>query len=143
MRNWSGRLRQASATHRATKTELLPLPQRIRDVLSLEYHLQLEAMRAGAGSLMALQTLMRVAMAASMLVELGYGSGSGRTVADYENEASDAFAIGHEGRYAFSVATVKKFAALLTEHDAQLEVAPVRIIDQIARRLEGPNSSSR
>ncbi len=139
MRNWSGRLRQASVTQRATRTELLPLPQRIRDVLSLEYHLQLEAMRAGAGSLMALQTLMRVAMATTMLVELGYGNGAGRTVADYESDASDAFAVGHEGSYAFSVATVQKFAALLTEHDAQLEVAPVRVIDQIAKRLERPN----
>ncbi len=139
MRNWSSRLRQASVAHRATKTELLPLPQRIRDALSLEYHLQLEAMRAGAGSLMALQTLMRVAMATSMLVELGYGTDSGRTVAHYESDAADAFAIGHEGSYAFSAESVRKFAALLTVHDAQLEVAPVRIIDQIAKRLERPN----
>ncbi|AMV46893.1 Fis family transcriptional regulator [Paraburkholderia caribensis] len=139
MRNWSARLRQASVSQKSMKTELLPLPQRIRDVLSLEYHLQLEAMRAGAGSLMALRTLLRVAMATTMLREFGYGNAAGRTVADYESEASDAFAIGHEGSYAFSVATVKKFATLLTEHDAQLEVAPVRIIDQIARRLEGPD----
>jgi len=96
-------------------------------------------MRAGAGSLMALQTLMRVAMATTMLGELGYGNAPGQKVADYEDAASDAFAAGHEGSYAFDMATVQKFAALLTEHDGQLEVAPVRVIDQIARRLERPN----
>lgn len=139
MRNWSGRLRQSSDSQRRSKTELLPLPQRVRDVLSLQFHLQLEAMRAGAGSLTALQTLMRVAMAKTMLDELGYGNAAGRTFADYEIDVSDAFAVGREGSYAFNVASVQKFAALITEHDAQLEAAPVRVIDQIANRLEGPN----
>ncbi|WP_255218932.1 Fis family transcriptional regulator [Paraburkholderia kururiensis] len=115
------------------------MPKRIRDALSLEYHLQLEAMRAGVGSLMAIQILMRVAMATKMLGELGYGKSADRTVADYEGPATDAFTAGCEGRYAFDAATVQIFASLLTEHDAQLEIAPVRVIDQIAGRLERSN----
>ncbi|MDR0241391.1 MAG: Fis family transcriptional regulator [Burkholderia sp.] len=139
MKNWSGRLRQASANQRAAKTELLPLPQPIRDVLSLEYHLQLEALRAGAGSLMALQTLVRVAMASRMLGELGYGKNADLPTDDYEKTASEAFSVGTEGSYTFNGDAVQKFAVLLTEHDTQMKTAPVRVIDQVARRLERPN----
>lgn len=136
MKNWPTRLRQASANQRAMKTELLPLPQPIRDVLSLEYHLHLEALRAGAGSLMALQALMRVATASRMLGDLGYGNSVVRPVDEYENTARDALSAGTEGRYGFNAPAVKEFAALLTEHDAQLQMAPIRVIDQVAKRLE-------
>lgn len=139
MKNWSSHRRQASANQRAAKTELLPLPQPIRDALSLEYHLQLEALRARAGSLTALQTLMRVAIASSMLGELGYGGISVSAVDDYESAAIEAFSAGTEGTYAFTGDTVQTFAALLTEHDEQLRIAPVRVIDRVARRLERPN----
>ncbi|WDD92106.1 Fis family transcriptional regulator [Burkholderia sp. FERM BP-3421] len=143
MKNWPTRLRKASANQTAMKTELLPLPQPIQDVLSLEYHLHLEALRAGTGSLMALQALMRVAVASRMLEELGYGNSVVRPVDDYENTARDALSAGTEGRYGFNALAVKEFAALVTEHDAQLQMTPVRVIDQVAKRLERKRSAAR
>ncbi|WP_206952484.1 Fis family transcriptional regulator [Trinickia acidisoli] len=136
MKNWTYRLSQSNREQRAIKTELLPLPKPIRDVLSLEYHLQLEALRAGAGSLMALQILMRVAMAAGMLSELGYGKPGLDSLDDYEHVANEAFFAGQDGRFGLDNKAFRLFAGLLTNHDAQLEVAPVRVIDGIAKYLE-------
>jgi hypothetical protein len=114
----------------------LPLPKSIRDTLSLEYHLQLEALRVGTGSLTALRTLLRVALAAVMLRDFGYGVRHDRAFEEYERIASDAYASGHEGSYLFDVRAFRTFAALVTHHDAQLETAPVRVVDMVAQRLE-------
>ncbi|AJX00032.1 hypothetical protein BM43_5 [Burkholderia gladioli] len=122
--------------NRARRIELLPLPEPIRNVLSLEYHLQLEALRAGVGALMALQIVLRAAMAAAMLREMGYGGSTLRPLAEYEELASHALASGIEGRYGLNESGMRVYAALLTEHDAQLALAPLNVIDQIARRLE-------
>lgn len=141
MKNWPGRIRQSNSSQRRNKTELLPLPKSVRDVLSLQYHLQLEALRAGVGSLVALQTLVRVAMATKMLIELGYGERYERPTENYLDVATDAFDAGSEGHYALGGDAIKLFASLLTAHDAQLEAAPVRVIDIIAQRLDGPRSA--
>jgi hypothetical protein len=136
MKGWARRLDQSRARSRVCRTELLPLPKGIRDTLSLEYHLQLEALRAGVGSLTALRILLRVGMAAAMLSDLGYGVGHEHAFDDYERLANDAYALGHEGGYLFGADAFGAFAALVTHHDAQLETAPVRVIDMIAQRLE-------
>lgn len=141
MRAWAQRLDQSRVRSRAGKTELLPLPKPIRDALSLEYHLQLEALRAGAGSLTALRVLLRVAMAAAMLRERGYGREQADAIAEYERVANHAYAAGDEGRYGFDPPAFRLFAALVTHHDAQLETAPVRVIDIIARQLERPDAA--
>lgn len=136
MKNWTHRLSQSNKTLRASRTELLPLPKAIRDVLALEYHLQLEALRAGVGSLMALQIMMRVAMAATMLGELGYGKPDISSFGDYEEVSKDTLSSGRDGWFAFDNKAFRLFAVLLTNHDAQLEIAPVRIIDVVAQRLD-------
>ncbi|CAG9231828.1 hypothetical protein [Burkholderia vietnamiensis] len=141
MSGWAQRLDQSRVRSRAGKTELLPLPKAIRDVLSLEYHLQLEALRAGVGSLTALRILLRVAMAAQMLRELGYGGQRLHAADEYERIAGNAYESGEEGRYEFDPAAFRAFAALVTDHDAQLETAPVRVIDIVARRLERPGAA--
>ncbi|MFM0527171.1 hypothetical protein PQR11_19550 [Paraburkholderia strydomiana] len=79
MNKWAYRLSQSSRKQREAKTELLPLLKPIRDALSLEYHLQLEALHAGVGSLMALQVVMRAVIATGILCELGYGDIQRRT----------------------------------------------------------------
>lgn len=142
MKGWSQRPDPSRARSRAGKTEQLPLPRPIRDALSLEYHLQLEALRVGAGSLTALRMLLRVAMATAMLRERGYGREHAHAFDEYERIASDAYALGHEGSYVFDVPAFRAFAALVTHHDAQLETAPVRVIDMIAQRLERPDAAS-
>ncbi|KER69987.1 Fis family transcriptional regulator [Burkholderia cepacia] len=142
MKGWARRLNQSRARSRAGKTELLPLPKPIRDALSLEYHLQLEALRVGVGSLTALHILLRVAMATAMLRERGYGSEHTHEFDEYKRIASDAYTLGHDGSYVFDVPAFRAFAALVTHHDAQLETAPVRVIDMIAQRLERQGAAS-
>lgn len=141
MRGWAQRLDQSRVRSRADKTELQPLPKAIRDALSLEYHLQLEALRAGAGSLTALRILLRVAMAAAMLRELGYGGRRLHTADEYERIAGNAYESGEVGRYGFDPAAFLTFSALVTDHDLQLEIAPVRVIDIVARQLERPSAA--
>jgi hypothetical protein len=121
---------------RVDKTKIKPLPRPIRDALSLEYHLQLEALRAGAGTLMGLRILVRVAMAAELLYEHGYGQKPAHRFIEYERIASDAFAVGRDGGYLFNLFAFRTFAALVTKHDAQLESTPVAVIDIVARRLQ-------
>jgi hypothetical protein len=136
MQSWNLRLKQAHQARRVARTELLPLPIRVRDALSLEYHLQLEALRAGEGSLMALQLLMRVVLASAMLDDMGYGNTDMKPIEIYETAANTAFASGEDGRFSFDDRTYRMFAYLLTSHDLQLASAPVKAIDVIAQRLE-------
>jgi hypothetical protein len=136
MKQWAARLSQSRAVSIAGKTELLPLPRPIRDAISLEYHLQLEALRAGAGTLTGLRILMRVAMAAAILYERGYGGEPVYPFDEYERIANNAYAVGQEGRYLFDLLAFRTFAALVTDHDTQLKFAPVAVIDLVARRLQ-------
>lgn len=116
--------------------EWLPLPEESRNRLSLEYHLQLEVVRAGAGTLMSLKLLMRVALASLLLQQLGYGQPLPWCVEDYETAARGALDSGSEGCYRFDEATFYLFAGLVNYHDAQLEVAPWKALSDVATKLE-------
>lgn len=133
---WAHRLSQSSRTQREAKTELLPLPRPIRDALSLEYHLQLEALHAGVGSLVALQVLMRTVIATGILCEYGYGDVEDASYKDLEKIANHAFSSGCQGHFHFDGDAFHLFARVLTTHDLQLEIAPVKVIDEVAKRLE-------
>ncbi|MDR6379064.1 hypothetical protein J2776_005786 [Paraburkholderia caledonica] len=115
---------------------MLPLPKPIRDALSLEYHLQLEALHAGVGSLMALQIVMRAVIATGILCELGYGDIQNASYKDLEKIANNSFSSGAQGRFYFDGDAFRLFAKVLTTHDSQLEAAPVKVIDEVAKRLE-------
>ncbi|WP_241510306.1 Fis family transcriptional regulator [Burkholderia seminalis] len=136
MNKWAHRLSQSSRTQREAKTELLPLPRPIRDALSLEYHLQLEALHAGVGSLVALQVLMRTVIATGILCEYGYGDVEDASYKDLEKIANHAFSSGCQGHFHFDGDAFHLFARVLTTHDLQLEVAPVKVIDEVAKRLQ-------
>ncbi|MFM0469487.1 Fis family transcriptional regulator [Paraburkholderia strydomiana] len=136
MNKWAYRLSQSSRKQREAKTELLPLPKTIRDALSLEYHLQLEALHAGVGSLMALQVVMRAVIATGILCELGYGDIQNASYKDLEKIANNSFSSGAQGRFYFDGDAFRLFAKVLTTHDSQLEAAPVKVIDEVAKRLE-------
>jgi len=133
---WAHRLSQSSRKQREAKTELLPLPKPIRDALSLEYHLQLEALHAGVGSLMALQVVMRAVIATGILCEFGYGDIQNASYKDLEKIANNSFSSGAQGRFYFDGDAFRLFAKVLTTHDSQLEAAPVKVIDEVAKRLE-------
>ncbi|WP_213769289.1 Fis family transcriptional regulator [Caballeronia sp. dw_19] len=139
-RNWIHRLSQSSARQDRKKTDLLPLPVGIRNVLSLEYHLLLETLRAGAGTLSALKILTRVALATSMLDEHGYGGRFNLTFDVLEDAAYRSFKRGELiGTFSFEEETFCLFAELLTHHDRQLAAAPVSAIERVGKRLEHPN----
>ncbi|WMY12679.1 Fis family transcriptional regulator [Paraburkholderia phenoliruptrix] len=139
---WAHRLSQSNRRLREAKTELLPLPRPIRDALSLEYHLQLEALHAGVGSLIALQVLMRTVIATGILCEFGYGDVEGASYKDLEKIANHAFSSGRQGHFYFDGDAFRLFAKVLTTHDLQLEVAPVKVIDEVAKRLQRYCSAS-
>jgi hypothetical protein len=116
--------------------EFQPLSALDQTRLSLEYHLQLEVMRAGAGSLTTLVRLMHVALASAVLQQLGYGSILPHQIEDYEAAAAKALHAGTDGAYRFGVEEYKMFAALLTCHDRQLQVAPLKALTYAENALE-------
>lgn len=129
------RLHALSSGSRAGWEALLPMPREARDRLSLEHYLQLEALRAGVGSLMALQLMMRAALAATMLHQLGYGDAPLRPVEEYEALADEAMHEGSGGLYAFGEESFRVFAQLLGCHDRQLETAPLKAVRHVADKL--------
>lgn len=140
---WAYRLNHSSARQHRKKTDLLPLPQRIRDILSLEYHLLLEALRAGVGTFSSLQILTRVALATTMLSEEGYGGPIALTFEALEGAAYESYKTGEKvGSFVFDDRAFRLFAALLTHHDRQLAATPVYAIEAVAQRLEGAAQSS-
>jgi hypothetical protein len=140
---WAYRLSQSSARLHRKKSDLLPLPQCIRDILSLEYHLLLEALRAGVGTLAYLQILTRVALATTMLSEEEYGGPIALTLEELEGAAYKSYKAGEKsGSFVFDDKAFCLFAELLTHHDRQLAATPVYAIEAIAQRLGGSARSS-
>ena len=138
MRHLHKRNEQSYLAKRIRKIDCSPLPQHVRDALSLDYHLQLEALRAGVGTLFSLNILTRVAIAAGMLKSMGYGAPELETYSEYESTAWGAFTAAREGEIKFDDCAYQLFACLVTVHDSQLERAPVSAIQQVADRLESP-----
>ncbi|MBN3748965.1 Fis family transcriptional regulator [Burkholderia sp. Se-20373] len=136
MRDFHSRARQSSLRKRARKIDCMPLPRHVRDSLALEYHLQLEALKAGVGTLTSLQLLTRVALAAEMLRSLGYGAAETRGFHEYEAAAWNALQAGRDGEIQFDEDSYRLFAELVTSHDDQLARAPVSAIEAVANRLE-------
>lgn len=135
MNNWTLRLHQSQRQRQTNSKELLPLPRDIRDGLSLQYHLHLEILRAGRGTLFSLQLLMRVALGAAMLQQLGYGKSMDSTIEALEDAAKRALDSWGEGEYRFDAETYRHFARLVTHHDGQLEHAPVKALSYVETKL--------
>jgi hypothetical protein len=130
-------LRRSAHDCRRHKTNLLPLPRRITDVLSLEYHALLEALRMGWGSLYALKHLTRVALATTFLARSGYGDLDGMIFSELLDDLSKVYVRAEEtGVYVFDTPLFERFAKLVTVHDRQLQAAPVRLIEVIAQKVE-------
>ena len=135
MNNWTLRLRQSQWQRQTNNKELLPLPKEVRDGFSLQYHLHLESLLAGSGSLFSLQLLMRVALGAAVLQQLGYGKGAGAPIEELEHAAKGALDSGAVGGFRFDAQTYRQFAQLLTQHYTQLEHAPVKALSYVETKL--------
>jgi hypothetical protein len=115
----------------------LPLPRRVADALSLEYHALLEALRMGWGSLYALKHLTRVALATTFLARSGYGDLMGLTFSELLDELAKVYVRAEKtGVYVFDKRLFEQFAKVVTVHDRQLQAAPVRLIEVIAQKVE-------
>ena len=134
---WQSQLRQSQLGSHRRKTDLLPLPQPITDVLSLEYHLMLEMLRVGAGTLHSIKVLMRIAVAAELLAKDGYGKMSAEQFAGLYEAASQTLDKENVGRVcAFDHQTFDLFASLVTMHDIQLQSAPTYVIEKVGNALD-------
>lgn len=138
MNNFSQRVVQGQYKIRLTRTDLLPLPTRIRDHLSLEFHLQIEVLRAGRGTLLMLQSLMRLVFATKMLGQIGQIRVKPHLLDACANAINEAFSQGDENAYHFDTKAIALLCEAATIHDEQLRLAPVKTIEQIALELEKP-----
>lgn len=129
-------LRGAVSAAQKEWLEFQPLPQATCSRLSLQNHAQLACLYVGAGSLLSLQLLMRVALASAILQELGYGHALPCDIEEYEALATQALHSGSEGCYRLSGEAYAAFAGLLLYHDRQLGTAPLEAFAYAADKLD-------
>ncbi|WP_141213223.1 Fis family transcriptional regulator [Janthinobacterium sp. PC23-8] len=129
-------LRGAVSAAQKEWLEFQPLPQATCSRLSLQHHAQLASLYVGAGSLLSLQLIMRVALASAILQELGYGHALPREIEEYEALATQALQSGSEGCYRLSGEAYAAFAGLLIYHDRQLATAPLKAFAYAAEKLD-------
>lgn len=124
-----------------TPEAVLPLPAASADALSLRYHVSLEAMRTGSGWLGAAQALTTLMFVTSFLAEAGYGRLTFVDVLGCQNALSAALRDGLAGKgWGFSQEGIEKYKTLVTLHDFQLSIAPIRAIKIAGRRLQQVNT---
>ncbi|WP_321817462.1 MULTISPECIES: hypothetical protein [unclassified Paraburkholderia] len=124
-----------------TPEAVLPLPAASADALSLRYHVSLEAMRTGSGWLGAAQALTTLMFVTSFLAEAGYGRLTFFDVLGCQNALSAALRDGLAGKgWGFSQEGIEKYKTLVTLHDFQLSIAPIRAIKTAGRRLQQVNT---
>ncbi|NIE65260.1 hypothetical protein [Burkholderia sp. Ax-1719] len=120
---------------------VLPLPAASADALSMRYHVALEAMCTGNGWLGATQALTTLMFVTSFLAEAGYGRVTFAEVLGCQNALSAALRDGMAGKgWRFSAEGIEKYKTLVTLHDFQLSIAPIRAIKIAGRRLQQVNT---
>lgn len=129
-------LRGAVSAAQKEWLDFQPLPQATFSRISLQHHAQLACLYVGAGSLLSLQLIMRVALASAILRELGYGHALPREIEEYEALATQAMHGGSEGSYRLSGEAYAAFAGLLIYHDRQLGTAPLKAFAYAAKKLD-------
>ncbi|WP_148654667.1 Fis family transcriptional regulator [Paraburkholderia caribensis] len=120
----------------SAKADLLPLPSYIVDRLSLEYHIMLEALSSGHGTLYSLQLMTRVGMATAILSDSGYGLLRNGFWELYDATSRAYGGPLNDGHYRFDESAYALFCRVLTVHDQQMRRAPVAEIEKLAKRLE-------
>lgn len=115
---------------------LLPMPRAVRDALSVEYHLMLEALSGGYGDGRMLSTLAQVLLVAYFLHQSGYQDGS-PVFDEMEAVIASACERGNEtGIWSIDADGYRLLGRLLTLHDRQLAVAPLCVVAQANVHLQ-------
>jgi hypothetical protein len=118
------------------KSMLLPMPRTVRDALSVEYHLMLEALHGGYGDGRMLSTLAQVLLVSYFLHQSGYQDGS-PVFDSMEAVIESACRRGNEtGIWRVDTDGYQLLGRLLTLHDRQLAVAPLCFVAQANAHLQ-------
>jgi hypothetical protein len=116
---------------------LLPLPPATVAALSLEYHLNIEALRCGYGTASHVGSLAQLLLVAYFLIEDGRGQGN----ADGFRELEDALVRCNQrgvdtGAYFVEDDTYVLLGELLTLHDRQLATTPLYALAAAKQRVD-------
>ncbi|MEI5999872.1 hypothetical protein H3V53_22490 [Paraburkholderia bengalensis] len=126
-----------AARARQAKALLLPIPRSMAVELILPVHIALDAMRRGAGSRSAAQTLTQTMLLTGFLCDLGYGemtyeqlriADQALSVAFERGRTSDDWRLGDEH--------VELLAHIVSTYDAQLQRAPLSALTDASARLD-------
>ncbi|BFG75167.1 hypothetical protein PTKU46_32000 [Paraburkholderia terrae] len=126
-----------AARARQAKAMLLPIPRSMAVELILPVHIALDALRRGAGSMSAAQTLTQTMLLTGFLCDLGYGE----MTYDQLRTADQALAVTFErGRssdeWRIDEAHVDLLSQIVSTYDAQLQRAPLSALTDASARLD-------
>lgn len=116
---------------------LLPMSTAIAQRISLENHLALEALRSGAGGEHHFNGMCQAACIASLLCEAGYGTARKGLFGEAERVLLDCRRAGIETEnWRFDGESYRILAEVLTLHDTQFSITPVRELIRANERLK-------
>ncbi len=105
--------------------------------ISLENHLSLETLRSGMGGEHQFNGMCQAACIASFLCEAGYGAAREGLFGEAEKVLLDCRRAGiGTNSWCFDTESYSVFAEILTLHDTQLSIAPVRELMRANERLK-------
>jgi hypothetical protein len=127
---------QAARTRQA-KAMLLPIPRSTAVELVLPVHIALDALRRGAGSMSAAQTMTQTVLLAGFLCHLGYGAMTYAELSAAEQVMAATFEHGRAtGEWRVSDEHAELFADIVSLYDAQLQRAPLGALTEASERLD-------
>jgi hypothetical protein len=116
---------------------LLPMSAAIAQRISLENHLSLETLRSGMGGEHQFNGMCQAACIASFLCEAGYGAAREGLFGEAERALLDCRKAGIEtDSWSFDTESYRILAEILTLHDTQFSITPVRELIRANERLK-------
>ncbi|MCC8397659.1 Fis family transcriptional regulator [Paraburkholderia sp. MMS20-SJTR3] len=123
------------------KQMLLPMSTAVAQRISLENHLSLETLLSGSGEEHHFNGMCQAACIASFLCEAGYGAAREGLFGDAERVLLDCRRAGIETEnWRFDNASYFILAEILTLHDTQFFITPVRELIRANERLKTHNA---
>jgi len=126
-----------AARARQAKALLLPIPRSMAAELILPVHIALDALRRGAGSTSAVQTLTQTMLLTGFLCDLGYGEMTYEQLRTADQALAVTFERGREsGEWRFDEAHIELFSYIVSTYDAQLQRAPLSALTDASAQLD-------
>lgn len=126
-----------AARARQSKALLLPIPRSMAIELILPVHIALDALRRGAGSMSAAQTLTQTMLLTGFLCDLGYGEMTYEQLRTADQALAATFERGRTNdEWRLDEAHVELFAYIVSSYDAQLQRAPLSALTDASASLD-------